>query len=157
MGRLMRCSAVELWWVRRLGRRRCDFERPAMSRQFFEFSWIRGSLSCLRYPPLLTCFFSTTSTPTVHSHTYSFVKGTMMIIKDFLLYQPFFQYDIAPPTYRRLRIADIPPSNLIMEPVTKAEALEDKNKVKPAISSSFPYLPTGCESLVISIPCSVFN
>ena len=40
------------------------------------------------------------------------------------------------------RIDEDPPSNLIIDPVTKADAFVDKNNVNPAISLALPIRPT---------------
>ena len=40
------------------------------------------------------------------------------------------------------RMDEDPPSNLIIDPVTKADAFVDKNNVNPAISLALPIRPT---------------
>ena len=40
------------------------------------------------------------------------------------------------------RMDDDPPSNLIIDPVTNADAFVDKNNVNPAISLALPIRPT---------------
>ena len=51
----------------------------------------------------------------------------------------------------------MPPSSLMMLPVTNALALLDKNRVKPAISCALPNRPTGWDSRDAAAPASVRN